>query len=1378
MPAKHIAIGEASHEAEKQGLRFLVDNLPDNFVLYSNAYVVDRGQRGSDPRSVVYEVDAIIVAPHGLFCVELKSYRGIVGGTDLDWFVPQPIKSPVGLNRKTSQVLKSALRRQGADAGAPYVLGLVFLSHASRIEVRGSFSDGRVHGRETILPALRDPASFRRLSGHVQSEPVGTATLHALDTLLRGIPASARPVRRIREFVLETPVEQTERYTEFFATNSMNDERYTLRVYGIDSLAPEEERKRTIERCKWEAQVLGRVGDHPAILDADAPFEDDAGICVPFEYFEGIALPTWLERHAAELRGSGKLDRTLVVFEQIAEAMAFAHEQGVVHRLLRPEVVRVSDRIDTPEVRVTGFELAKQLDAKGTAVISTLHDDRLRWAAPEILGRFSDAEPRSDQFGLGLLLAHLLLDRPLVDSTDALRKRGVPPRLRDANPFISQALDDVVQRMLALTPADRYPSVRAALNAVLEATGRRTPAMDPATPPALDPERLPSGTRIGTDYEIRSRLGEGGLSVVYQVKHIHSGKTRALKVARETDDAEAALQAEHEALQKLDHPNIVRPYGDLTRALQGRLAMVLDRVDGRTLAQLLDDESEPEPEPSTRRRYAEDLFGALTHLEERGVVHKDLKPDNLIVGKSGLTVIDFSLASTAPDELRVGTALYRDPALKRWSHSADRYAGALCLFELYARRHPFDDRAPMPNEEPRFSDDEIDPPGLAVFFRRALAPVVEQRYASAAAMRAAFVAALGASIGTTSQSPPAAPTRTAGDAPLGAAGLSGTALSVLLRAGLRTQGDLVARPPDVLRRLKGLGHKKLAEVVELRERLLRDGVAGPTVPAGVPAPPLWPTLEGHPTPVQMLVLSADIAKALCTEGYPTIGDVARAPRAELERAATIGPSRIPALIEALRKFEETTRGAAPDTLAGFFDRACQQLDPLHVQVLMGLYGLAEARVMQTVLAEKLGRSQPDVSRHNTEALERLVRPAIVPLVDHLDQLIDEQRGFLPLALAVDELERRWPAGTGADGRPFRTAGLVMMLVDTHADRFAEARTGGVVDDLVIVRPMLDDKQLQGFLREAQSVFAWPPKDPEPARASLRKWLPGYDLDPLLLVTRLFPDVRLGGEGTLFQTPVDPDKALAWLVPRLRLPAKLTAVRELVDHTFGGFVTWPEDAFLHDVFRKVPGVRLVGDEVDMPGTRSVEPKDAHGDPTPDDLRVLGRSPEEVAGERLRLAADDRRGFRLVVAAAGQHRAIASSVAHALGSKADLVSFEDALFRRIEPQIGTLAKAEIFKARMPRLEEAMTATLDAMLELHGRPDARVVIGEVGIWGVSPELAKSLVRRLYDATVGGTRGFWALVMPGVIREKQPLFDERTPVLTIDGTALPLSSPIPISP
>lgn len=157
MAAKFIQIGEPAHDAERQAVRFLVEGLPESFTVYGSAWLVERS-------GVVYELDAVIVASHAIFIVEIKGYRGRTEGTDNDWWLPEKIRNPLKLNRLTSQVLKSHLRNVSYQSGQVWTEGLVFLSATTDVGVCGPASNDRVHTRKTILAALQDPALIERLS--------------------------------------------------------------------------------------------------------------------------------------------------------------------------------------------------------------------------------------------------------------------------------------------------------------------------------------------------------------------------------------------------------------------------------------------------------------------------------------------------------------------------------------------------------------------------------------------------------------------------------------------------------------------------------------------------------------------------------------------------------------------------------------------------------------------------------------------------------------------------------------------------------------------------------------------------------------------------------------------------------------------------------------------------------------------------------------------------------------------------------------------------------------------------------------------------------------------------------------------------------------
>ena len=647
-------------------------------------------------------------------------------------------------------------------------------------------SHERVHTRRTIVAALQDAQALFKREG--RKPPVDNHARRVLQAVLTGANPKDKPARLIREWQIETLLDRTNRYAELLATHRITGQKAVLRVYDVPHLAEEAARKHATELFRWEAQVLRRIGGHSAVLHADAAFVEEAGLVLPFEAFGGITLGSWIDKHGPKLSGPAGVKAKLDLWKRIVEAIDYAHRQGVVHRLLRPEVVLVEDKLEAPAIRVMGFELAKQTYLPGqTVAVSTLADDRRRCAAPEVVRSFSNTDVRSDQFSLGALLGHMLAGRPLFDSTEELLRRGGAfTRLRDINSGFKQSLDQALAVMLERSSANRYKSLDDAIAAIEQAVTGRAPTLPFG--PALNPENLLPGTQLGTDYEIKGKLGAGGMATVYSVRHLISGSTRALKIARPDARAEDALRAEHKALEGIDHANVVGAI-DLTGLVPGRTSLVLERVKGKALASRLQDGPLSEEE---RRQYAEHLLAALTYLEQRGIVHKDIKPDNLIVGPDGLTLIDFSLVGEPADETLVGTALYRNPALERWSPVADRYAAALCLFELYVGRHAFDGQAPFPGQEPHVDVQDFDRPASADIFRKALAPSPVQRYPSASALRAALLAALGSRAALSE--PTAAQPNAYGtaSAPLSATPLSGTALAALRRAGIMTQGALVA----------------------------------------------------------------------------------------------------------------------------------------------------------------------------------------------------------------------------------------------------------------------------------------------------------------------------------------------------------------------------------------------------------------------------------------------------------------------------------------------------------------------------------------------------------------------------------------------------------
>ncbi len=1067
---------------------------------------------------------------------------------------------------------------------------------------------------------------------------------------------------------------------------------------------------------------------------------------------------------------------------RIAATLDEAHTQGVVHRLLRPEVVLVEDSPSPQAIRVTGFDLAKQLSAETTVLLTLLADDRLVYAAPEVVLAFSSAQPASDQFSLGALLALLLTGRPLFEATRQLLGQGrLLLRVRDLAPRVPLTLDEAVARMLELRPTERFGSLAEAIEAVR--LGRDpSPRVQPSLPSfqsgPLDADNLEPGTRIGPDYEVLTRLGQGGMAVVYAARHLVSGRTRALKIARCEDAAEEALRCEYQALSTLDHPNIVRVI-DLTKMVEGRLTLVMERVGGQTLRHWLaqtQTQSQPQPpDPQTQRSLAEDLLAGLDYLEQKGVTHKDLKPDNLLVAEGHLTVIDFSLVAVPEDAPYGGTALYRDPASGRWSHATDRYAAALCLFELYAGRHAFDGRVPEPREEPSVRDEDIAPSGLAAFFRKALDPVPEHRFPSARAMRDALLVALGEDRPAPASA--AAGTETGGEAgtetgtgieattPLRLAGLPRRAVKALARAQAGTVGDLLTLTQVQIRAIHAIGSKTAADILAFQRRLQGLGLTATEGRTGTrPEPLLVPELADSPEPVERLPLAAAVLAALAEHPLPTVGAVAGLTRPELLAVPGIGRKRLAEVVEALHRFSAQAPGAeGGHTLDRLWDLAARPLSErqrIAVERVVGLLGDPEP---QGDIARDLGSSQSQVSLDCSKGIDRLDLAGLADLTAALDSLLDGRGGLVRLDELGRRFEEEWPAGlvTGA--------GMVRLAVRLAAARTQILEVEGLAGPIV-ARTAFDRDTLRAFSAEIERLASqWPPLEPETARRTLTALLPHYDRDPLELGIRLRSDVELTDTGRPFIGPVDARQGIGFVLEQIRDPIDLDELERRVRRAFGPATPYPDPDHLLAVLRDLD-CRVQGQTV-TPGRRDsiLAAPPLAADALPGSLGG-GRSPEVVIRDMLCDAAASR-GFRMLVTPPERHPEIGRSIAQAIG--AAWVSFDDAFFADHGADIAALERAERFAAQRDALTEAAEDTLARLLDEHGHPGQRVVLGDTALFGLCEAL--DFPRRLYDETLSGSRGFWVLVVPGVIHNRQPRFNEGAPLWHLEGATLPLLNPLP---
>ncbi len=238
------------------------------------------------------------------------------------------------------------------------------------------------------------------------------------------------------------------------------------------------------------------------------------------------------------------------------------------------------------------------------------------------------------------------------------------------------------------------------------------PAAAPARPPAKEPARATPSRAPGElpgrevrGYRFLKKLGEGAMGQVYLARQLKLKREVAIKVlpARYTRDADFIGRFEREAqvLAGLDHPNIIAVHDFF--ALDGRYCIAMQLAPGGSLYDRIVRRGRlPERRAA---QLGEQVALALWHAAEKGVVHRDIKPDNLLVSeRDKVKIADFGLVKMAETQVTssgiiMGTPTYMSPeqidSPRKVDHRSDLYSLGCTLYEMLCGEPPFPSDNPL-----------------------------------------------------------------------------------------------------------------------------------------------------------------------------------------------------------------------------------------------------------------------------------------------------------------------------------------------------------------------------------------------------------------------------------------------------------------------------------------------------------------------------------------------------------------------------------------------------------------------------------------------------------------------------------------------------------
>ncbi len=264
------------------------------------------------------------------------------------------------------------------------------------------------------------------------------------------------------------------------------------------------------------------------------------------------------------------------------------------------------------------------------------------------------------------------------------------------------------------------------------------------------------GKRLDGRYEINELLGCGGMANVYSAYDIIDDRTVAIKILKDefltNRDFIRRFKNESKAIAVLSHPNIVKVYdvsfGDRIQYI------VMENIDGITLKEYIEKQHEIKWRDAVH--FVTQILKALEHAHEKGIVHRDIKPQNIMLLKDGtIKVTDFGIARFSKNETRtltekaIGSVHYISPEQARGDMTDDKsdiYSVGIMLYEMLTGKLPFEaDNAvsvaimQMQTEPKKLRDinSEI-PEGLEDITLKAMKKDAAHRYNSAGEMLAAI----------------------------------------------------------------------------------------------------------------------------------------------------------------------------------------------------------------------------------------------------------------------------------------------------------------------------------------------------------------------------------------------------------------------------------------------------------------------------------------------------------------------------------------------------------------------------------------------------------------------------------------------------------------
>lgn len=735
---------------EKRLLDYLMVNLPDTFYLVPNVEMASTNPRNN--RTQYWEYDLLIVAPHAVYNIENKDWKGRIEGDDNYWYVnDRQRQNPLKIGRQKTAVLASRLKEKDPSWARAWIQNMVTLSYPNTYAPSLWQESAKLTFplNEALIKYLIDPEQVGKSQDDIAD------IYKEIVKFLDGSQSRKAPdeKREVEGYEIIEILQREANCTEYLVkpkgvTSSIRKrvKEYSLLVAGLSQL----ELLKHEEAIKNQYKALHKIKAKPFILNVEFKIDEENHL-----FYE---ISDFLDENSLRAEARSKtftFQEKLGIIRNLMAALKEAHKENIFHRDINPDNIYMSSGY--AYLGNFGKSYFTDHNQQGYTVMATINESNATPYHPLEL-TVGDASRASDIYSLGVLIYWLFTgEEPFKTPYDLDKMGGKLPadKLPTAlNKALPRWLDELCYKTILTDDLKRIDSIEQVEKIIEDALKENDSAVlskqttVSSVTQSADNNELKVGDKVG-DYVIHQILGKGGYSRVFKVRHQLQGKYYALKLFHESVNANSVID-EYNALVGLQHSNIVKFVWN-GETPNGQFYTLMEFLEGENLSTY----SRTDVKLPIYRVYqmGKDILSALVSMQslDKPILHRDIKPHNIIWdNEERFVLIDFNVASFVNDNRDfVGTNPYLAPDLiadgykVNWDKSADTFALGITLYELVCKQYPW-----TPRKMPALSIDPISPKefepkiseAFAEFLSQAINPRSEKRFSNALEMLNALLA--------------------------------------------------------------------------------------------------------------------------------------------------------------------------------------------------------------------------------------------------------------------------------------------------------------------------------------------------------------------------------------------------------------------------------------------------------------------------------------------------------------------------------------------------------------------------------------------------------------------------------------------------------------